>query len=753
MAGGSFAGGRARIVVGGEYSKEGLVEDFDTRDWGRRRYNFIPNPFFNTNPALSNGLPATIATSNVLYSMNPAGVITVVHPLQGMQFDANGNLVPFQFGELYNRARPSTLMVGGDPSVVYPYGANRSPILTPSEHAAALAHAEYDLSDSLTFQAELSYSNVIGGPTQSAFRNDQNGAIRINRDNAYLTPATAAMMDAAAVAFLPVSRVDIELGDSSVYVSRNHTLRAFAGLKGDFGRWDYDAFFDYGRTAGRLDSPIQRILARWTQSVDAVRAPAGVPGIAAGTIVCRSTLTNLTNGCIPSNVMGAGKISEQAANWINTAVWQTRAFTQSHFGANIRGPLLTAWAGDIVVAAGVEYRINTSEGTADPFSVAGALQTIVASVLPPTTQRVTEGYAEIAIPLLKDSPLGKSLVVDGAIRRTHYSLSGNATTWKVGVVYEPSDEYMVRVTRSRDIRAPSASELNPNTRITTQSQADPKYNVAYLIPGVSGGNPNLALERANTITIGVVFQPNWIPRLRMSLDYYDITVRDAIDVISVTQAIQLCRAGASGVCDLGTDGAGNLDRILRVYATYQNVNTLHARGFEFVGSYSADLAGGTLNLAVNGNYVDTLSTTLPNGTVREFADVTGNAGQASALFGVPKWRADAVATFERPRWSVTTQFQYIPPALLSRDFIGPHQEGYSVNLPNSINNNRVSSSYYVNLSARVTLIDDGERTFEMFGSINNLFDKDPPSNLRYNGNPVYFDGIGRFFRVGIRGRM
>src|SRR3546814_1764407 len=50
--------------------------------------------------------------------------IQVVHPLQGMQFDASGNLVPFQFGELYNTAKPSTLMVGGDPSITDYYSAN-----------------------------------------------------------------------------------------------------------------------------------------------------------------------------------------------------------------------------------------------------------------------------------------------------------------------------------------------------------------------------------------------------------------------------------------------------------------------------------------------------------------------------------------------------------------------------------------------------------------------------------------------------
>src|SRR3546814_16250943 len=68
--------------------------------------------------------------------------IQVVHPLQGMQFDASGNLVPFQFGELYNTAKPSTLMVGGDPSITDYYSANGPPFAVSTEHGSAYSNAE-----------------------------------------------------------------------------------------------------------------------------------------------------------------------------------------------------------------------------------------------------------------------------------------------------------------------------------------------------------------------------------------------------------------------------------------------------------------------------------------------------------------------------------------------------------------------------------------------------------------------------------
>ena len=39
---------------------------------------------------------------------------------------------------------------------------------------------------------------------------------------------------------------------------------------------------------------------------------------------------------------------------------------------------------------------------------------------------------------------------------------------------------------------------------------------------------------------------------------------------------------------------------------------------------------------------------------------------------------------------------------------------------------------------------------ELFGSIDNLSDRDPPANLRLSGNPVYFDPVGRRFKLGLR---
>src|SRR3546814_779232 len=149
-------------------------------------------------------------------------------------------------------------------------------------------------------------------------------------------------------------------------------------------------------------------------------------------------------------------------------------------------------------------------------------------------------------------------------------------------------------------------------------------------------------------------------------------------------AMQICRAGTNpGICTIGTDESGNPDRVLALYATYQNLNALRARGVEVVSTYNQDLSAisnslsGDLNISVNGSYIKTLSITFPDGTKRELSNWTGNTGLAASIFGVPRWRTDAVVTYAQPTYSLTAHMSYVPKGLLNPHWIGPEQDGYS----------------------------------------------------------------------------
>jgi outer membrane receptor protein involved in Fe transport len=166
----------------------------------------------------------------------------------------------------------------------------------------------------------------------------------------------------------------------------------------------------------------------------------------------------------------------------------------------------------MTLATGVEARRDQLSITVDPISAANGFYVYNAT---PTRGHVNviEGYVEAGLPLLKDSPLGRSLDLNGAIRRTHYntanltvSNSFNATTWKIGGTYAPIDGMLLRVTGSQDIRAPTRPNCSP-PRSRAWALSDTKTGSQVFATIYTGGNINLHPEKARTFTTGITLQP------------------------------------------------------------------------------------------------------------------------------------------------------------------------------------------------------------------------------------------------------
>src|SRR5205085_5324462 len=130
--------------------------------------------------------------------------------------------------------------------------------------------------------------------------------------------------------------------------------------------------------------------------------------------------------------------------------------------------------------------------------------------------------AEAQAPLAKDLPLARELSINGAVRRTHYSLSGTVYTWKASATYVPFAGLRLRATRSRDIRAPNISELIENGGSSNTNVFDPVLGRSVQIREIQAGNPNLKPEQADTLPAGADIQPAFGQRPTASVHYYDI---------------------------------------------------------------------------------------------------------------------------------------------------------------------------------------------------------------------------------------
>ena len=731
LAGGTnFAAGRGHIMAGFDYVKISGIGTQLSRDWGRRDVGLITNPNFATN-----GLPNYIISPNVHSAITTPGGLIVSGPLRGIAFGPGGTTYNYDFGQVFGAT-----MIGGDGA-----GQNENLLAllgTPIETVNALAHAKFDLTPTVQLYAELSggFSDTAGASQESRDR----GNLVIRRDNAFLPALVRDLMIADNLQTVTIGRVSNDTG--KIKLARDDsTYEAVAGITTHLGPWTADGSVQYGKNIYDLDfGPNNRKQNEYLNAVDAV------VDATSGKIVCRSTLANPTNGCIPVNLFGDGSLTLNP--YVNGTAEFRLVTTQAVASANINGKPFSTWAGPVALALGVEGRRDHAVGTSDPISqrvnangsVGGWL---LGNQLPEEgTIRVFEAYAEAQAPLARDVPFARDLSLNGAVRRTHYSLSGTVYTWKAGLNYVPFSGLRLRATRSRDIRAPNISELFENGGSSNTNVFDPVLGRAVQIREIEAGNRDLKPEKADTLTAGAILQPGFLPHFNASIDYYDIKIKDAIATLGAPTLAQGCFAGNQLYCQSITfnpDGS-----IAFITNTRLNLARAATRGIDLELNYSQpQLFGGRLTAKLLATRVFELTFTTPAG----IQDRLGQVSNFNRTAGVPKWVGDAFIDYSRGPAHLGLQARFVGPGVFSTIL----HEGTGAN---SINRNSVPAFVYLNPSASYRFKISRDRSVELFTAVNNLLDKDPPmipsgaagGINESSTNGQFYDVVGRFFRFGAR---
>ncbi|HWL48208.1 MAG TPA: TonB-dependent receptor [Sphingomonadaceae bacterium] len=715
LFGTAFAGGRGHFTVAVDYVNNGGVGSTYTRDWGRKGYQITTNPVAGARP--SNLILPDIQFSTV----TPGGLINNTI-LRGTQFGPGGVTSPFVYGTYVG----ATNMVGGGNTG---YNINTGVDMVPSvERVAAYGRASYEFSPAFVAAVEYSHAWAAGQHTTLPARDT---AIRITRDNAFL-PANIrqAMIDNNIETF-NLGRIHYDLGTAFGDI-RNTTDRAVLSFSGDLstsGNWKWDGYYQYGKNVNRQTVRNNRIHANFALAVDAV--------FDGDRIVCNSTLTNPNNGCVPLNLFGAGSPSPEAAAYVMGTTEGRTDYTQHVVALNVSGDPVNTWAGPVSIATGIEYRSERQKTVADPISEAGGFEANNSRSFGGEFQ-VFEGYLETVVPLAADQPWARKFDVNGAVRVANYSTAaGTQVTWKVGAVYEPTDGLMFRLARSRDIRAPSIYELNllsvPNSIILNYSPHQVQVTT-YL-----SGNPNLQPEKADTLTVGASYQPSFVRGLRLSLDYYNIKVRDLVSSLGTQAVADACRTGQTAYCSFLTFDADGVP--LTALSTYVNLASVKLQGFDFALNYAMPI-GSDASFYVNALVNYNLHAKVNPGT-GVVVDRAGEIGSKRAVGlstgGSPKLRFTLSTGVELGAFNIGTQLRYIGKGTYNNEWTSGVQ----------INDNDIGAVVYADLTAGYKI----NETIELFGAINNLFDKDPPPVPNAQSlatNPVYYDMIGRSYRIGAR---
>jgi iron complex outermembrane recepter protein len=512
----------------------------------------------------------------------------------------------------------------------------------------------------------------------------------------------------------------------------------------------------------------------------------------------------LAVGCVPINMLGVNTLTPEALDYGWGFLRENTVVEQEILEFAASGDISQGIgeAGPIRAAAGFSYRTESianlaAEELPDYERLDFLIQygeSFGGKV------DVTELFGEI------DVPFTPTFGINAAYRHSQYdntagfgtgvegaSSSYDIDTYKVSANWDIIDTFRLRFSTSRDIRAPNFRELYYG-QVFTAGGLFGFVNIERWVPGLNmdpaawtlAGGLDVTPEEADTDTIGFVYTPR-NANFRFAADWYQIEIRDAITPASIGLVLDQCfnrdakacsqiNAIPSALTDAGYgsredtflvpgDPLGGFNDVVTIRAEAFNFRSYNVEGVDITADYIHELANGTLSFRLIGSktfeQIINPSTTDPNLT-RNIAGVTGQTnGFLADWASAPDWTTNLTATYARGPFSLTGQMRYVAEGKNNSLWIGPDDPAYGEILrvgrfpatnQESVSNNRVPAYSLFNLSGTYNFELAGGNRLSLFGVVNNLFDRDPPLLGTGVGgtNPIFFDTIGRTYRLGLR---
>ena len=575
---------------------------------------------------------------------------------------------------------------------------------------------------------------------------------------------------------------------------------------------------------------------RFGHAMDSVVDLAGEVNGTPGEIVCRVQLLNArgipianqnpfspdffytdpdTNpeiaGCVPLNVFGAGNQSQEAIDYITTAIHVRETNEQESAVAAISGQMWDFWgAGPIGVAVGAEYRREFTEGVGRSAETAGRLlQLNTGADFLPAEYESEEWFAELSIPLLRDSWLGEYAELSGSYRAFDYTYAGDGDVYGVNLVYRPIRDITFKTSFNTSFRAPNlnenfrpfgqtfvngfvdpchtgvianfqgadAAQVKANriancTQLaaakglaydfgsTTVTQADDYRPNPYAgIASVLGGNPALTPEESESFTFSTVIAPRMFPNLSIILDYYEITVSNVITTAGGQFLADDCVSGPT----LNAQTCGLVFR--------NNPNTADPFDVFKVGAPNGDPIGGFILAPINRAKLETRGLDFTVNYSLDTEEAFGrNWGQFDYSLGGlwlidqknftdptnPNFFTDSTSSVFFPRVEFVSRLTWRPTDVLAITWTADWQASQDLNkirdlvatgnLDNQPYEWNATGNFVRNdIAVRYDLRDD----LTLRAGVTNVFDAEGPPYLGFASS---FDPYGRRFNIGLNYR-
>ncbi len=460
--------------------------------------------------------------------------------------------------------------------------------------------------------------------------------------------------------FLDVRRRFVEASNRN-FLQDLDTYRIVLGLDHEFRGFTGDLAFSYGRTSGTNINEGRFILSN-------VRKALGPD-------------SECVAPCVPLDLLhGAGTITDDMLKYIQyTGI--ARGYTQQKIlQYNLTGDIVELPAGPLAVAVGASSRWEAGAAIPDPITATGNTTGNKAEA--------TEGdysvravYAETSIPVFQGELGG--LDVTAAGRLFNYDTFGTDFTYEAGARLELPRGLAFRTTYSKAFRAPSVAEMflgqsdsfplvsdpcsvvdeaGSPRQLTSQQMrncasagvpADFEDTRAQLRARI-GGSTELDPERANTVTAGLVYQPEFLPNLDIAVSYYATRIEDEIGALGAGLILSNCYSQDSPThCDLVERDQFGL--IKNVFSTATNIGETETNGLDIEMNYVNDTPLGLLSARLESNLLFAYDTYLP--IPGGFELIKGKGYYDLGVF--PDWRHNANVGLKWGRASAGVNWQYV----------------------------------------------------------------------------------------------
>lgn len=794
--GSSFADDRGRFVMALEYANRNTVNGADRPFFSNIRQLARPPEGYIAAGGFGGPAP-TIAAVNAVLATYPGTT-----PIAGsgaytgaIGLNTNGTVFTTLAGAncVQNYQGLSNGLLGLNISAncrqVQVALGNYFAVQVPLKRYTAFAKLDYDISDDISLYSQINY---LHSEAES-----QNGPASSRGANPLIVPLTSPFVT----------------GNAALQQILSSTSRPSTGnltvikLLSDFGNrsvgFDYDVWQAQLGLKGTIPgtSLDWNIHSSYGQS-QYLNTLGGDVSISAITSVLNGTANyrGQDGNCIgfAYNPFGNNVLSPGCREFITRNHKNTNDQKQSLVEATVQGPLFSLPAGELKFAAGVGHRSTSFDYLPDSglrlndslgFGFSGAAS---------GKQKVNEVFTELLIPILNDKPFFNEVTASLGYRYSDYNSFGGQHTYKADLVWRPADIVLLRGGYSRAIRAPGLGNLFGPTSVSqlpigvgpgagdpcavgsifrtgaSASQVQtlciaqgvpsllyPTYTLgSATVAGQDGSNPNLTPEKATTYSFGAVLTPQisspWFDRLQLSVDYYNIRLKDAIGTLSLTDILPRC---------FNSDGVSNptfslnnpfCDRITRNTATGEialgrqglfNFATFTVSGIDAQLNWRIALEAFGLSPDAGHLTVNSTASYLRQYTVAGLLgsptfNYAGTAGFGGVGGGIshPKWKVNTSLTYDNDDFAATLVWRHISRQIHSDLLANPASLTPAVSAYN-----------YLDANAQFKVAD----RFTLGVGVSNLTDKRPPfiSAAPLTTDAATYDVIGRTFFASIKAKF